>query len=73
MQLPYFANVGLGILSFLTVSSYKPLSAPYSNDEPLLLELERRQAPAVIATDEFLRRGSHACQYIPVAIHWARS
>ena len=48
-------------LYFVTAST-SLLSGPFLSEGPPMDPLEPRQAPAVIATSDFLRRGYQACE-----------
>ena len=52
------------LLSLYFVTAFTSLlSTPFLSEAPPMNVLEPRQAPAVIATSEFLRRGYQACKY----------
>lgn len=57
---PFF--VVLSSLYFSVAQTYL-LSRPQSGEPPPTNPLESRQAPGVIATSDFLRRGYQACKY----------
>ena len=51
------------LLSLYFVTAFTSyLSTPFLSEAPPMNVLEPRQAPAVIATSEFLRRGYQACE-----------
>lgn len=60
MQFFSHTNIGQGLLFSLAITLYGGLSARCTKDESHLVEVDARQAPAITATDKFLRRGNHA-------------
>ena len=62
MSLFSFVNAFLGFFIPFTTAYVSLDSKLVSFDEVSLQRLETRQASGVIATSQFLRRGSHACQ-----------
>ena len=63
MQLFRSFNHSLAIGFLLQMASSKPWLSPLPIEDVPVSSLDTRQAPAVIATDKFLRRGCQACQY----------
>lgn len=60
MRFFHYTNVGLGVLFSLAISHCEGLPAQHIDEATPLVGLEIRQAPAIIATNEFLRRGNQA-------------